>query len=107
MHEADEPDELVDLLDADVLAGEAGIHTALIDPGKPWQNGTSESFNGKFRAECLSLDWFRSRPEAAVVIEAWRRHYNAVRPHSSLDYLTPHEFKQQHPPSPNRAVLQE
>jgi putative transposase len=87
--------------------GEAGIHTALIDPGKPWQNGTSESFNGKFRDECLSLEWFRSRAEAAVVIEAWRRHYNAERPHSSLNYLTPHEFKQQHPPSPNRAVLQE
>jgi putative transposase len=39
-----------------------GIATALIDPGKPWQNGTEESFNGKFRDECLSLEWFRSRP---------------------------------------------
>jgi len=51
-----------------------------------------ESFNGKFRDECLSLEWFRSRAEAKVIIEAWRRHYNAVRPHSSLDYLTPNEF---------------
>jgi putative transposase len=72
---------------------DAGIHTALIDPGKPWQNGTNESFNGKFRDECLSLEWFRSRDEARVVIEQWRRHYNLVRPHSRLKYLTPTEFK--------------
>jgi len=69
-----------------------GIGTALIEPGKPWQNGVAESFIGKFRDECLSLEWFRSRAEAKVIIEAWRRHYNAVRPHSSLDYLTPNEF---------------
>jgi putative transposase len=81
--------------------------TALIDPGKPWQNANNESFNGRFRDECLSLEWFRSRAEAKVVIETWRCHYNAVRPHSGLDYLTPHEFKQQHPTNPNRAVLQE
>lgn len=72
---------------------EAGINTAHIDPGKPWQNGTDESFNGKFRDECLSMEWFRSREEAKVIIEVWRRHYNAVRPHSSLDYRTPNEFK--------------
>jgi putative transposase len=69
-----------------------GIETALIDPGKPWQNGATESFNGKFRDECLSLEWFRSRAEAKVVIETWRRHYNEVRPHSSLGYLTPAAF---------------
>ena len=69
-----------------------GIGTALIDPGKPWKNGATESFNGKFRDECLSLEWFRSRADAKVVIEVWRRHYNAVRPHSSLGYLTPAEF---------------
>jgi putative transposase len=68
------------------------IGMALIEPGKPWQNGVTESFNGKFRDECLSLEWFRSRAEAKVIIEAWRRHYNEVRPHSSLDYLTPNEF---------------
>jgi len=50
----------------------SGIGTALIDPGKPWQNGTNESFNGRFRDECLSVEWFRSRAEAAVVIEIWR-----------------------------------
>ena len=53
-----------------------GIATALIDPGKPWQNGATESFNGKFRDECLSLEWFRSRTEAKVLIEAWRQHFN-------------------------------
>jgi hypothetical protein len=47
-----------------------GIGTALIEPGEPWQNGVTESFNGKFRDECLSLEWFRSRAEAKVIIEA-------------------------------------
>ena len=69
-----------------------GIETALIDPGKPWQNGATESFNGKFRDECLSLEWFRSRAEAKAVIETWRRHFNDVRPHSSLGYMTPAAF---------------
>jgi putative transposase len=72
------------------------IETALIDPGKPWQNGTDESFNGRLRDECLSLEWFRSRREAKVIIETWRQHYNVVRPHSSLDYLTPIEFSAHH-----------
>lgn len=72
-----------------------GIETAYIAPGKPSQNGTNESFNGKFRDECLSMEWFRSRAEAKVIIEAWRRHYNQVRPHSSLGNLTPAEFARQ------------
>jgi len=72
---------------------DAAIETALIDPGKPWQNATDESFNGKFRDEFLTLHWFRHRAEARVAIEEWRRHYNEVRPHSSLGYLTPAEFK--------------
>jgi putative transposase len=72
----------------------AQIETALIDdPWKPWQNGADESFNGKLRDEYLSLQWFRDRVEAQVGIEQWRRHYNEVRPHSSLGYLTPMEFK--------------
>jgi len=73
--------------------GDAGIDTAFIDRGKPWQNGTNESFNDKFRDECLSLEWFRCRAEAAAAIEVWRRHYNEVRPHSSLGGLTPSEFR--------------
>jgi len=74
------------------LANEAKIETALIDPGKPWQNGANESFNGKFRDECLGMQWFQNRTDARVLIEAWRREYNSVRPHSSLDNLTPAEF---------------
>lgn len=66
-----------------------GIESALIEPGKPWQNGTCESFNGKFRDECLSVEWFRSREEARVLIEQWRRHYNEDRPHQGLGNLTP------------------
>ena len=81
-----------------------GIETALIDPGKPWQNGVGESFNGKFRDECLSLEWFRSRAEAKVVIETWRRHYNAARPHSSLSYLTPAAFAAQATPALRKAT---
>jgi putative transposase len=69
------------------------IETAYSAPGKPWQNGTGESFNGRLREECLNLEWFRNRTEARVVIERWRRHYNSVRPHSSLNDLTPKEFK--------------
>jgi hypothetical protein len=81
-----------------------GIGTALIEPGKPWQNGVTESFNGKFRDECLSLEWFRSRAEAKIIMEAWRRHYQ-VRPHSSLDYLTPEEFAARVPrPAPSNAT---
>jgi len=72
---------------------DAQIETALIDPGKPWQNATDESFNGRLRDEYRSLNWFRNRVDARVGIEQWRRHYNEVRPHSSLGYLTPLEFK--------------
>ena len=74
-------------------ASQSGIDIAFIEPGKPWQNGLNESFNGKFRDECLSAEWFRNRLEAKVVIEDWRQHYNAIRPHSSLNYCTPIEFK--------------
>lgn len=59
-------------------ATKESLQIALIDPGKPWQNGTNESFNGKFRDECLSMEWFRNRLEAKVVIEDWRLHYNDV-----------------------------
>lgn len=84
---------------------DAKIGSALNDPGKPWQNGTDESFNGRLRDECLNLEWFRSRTEARVVIEAWRQHYNLVRPHSSLGYLTPAEFVHNLHSFNQRAVL--
>jgi len=83
------------------------IETAAIDPGKPWQNGTNESFNDKFRGECLSIEWFRSRAEAKVLIETWRRHYNEVRPYSSLGNLTPREFIHKSANEPKTAILQE
>lgn len=69
-----------------------GITMALIDPGKPWQNGLDESLNGNFRDECLGPEWFRTRAEVKIIIELWRQHYNHVRPHHSLDCLTPYEF---------------
>jgi putative transposase len=68
------------------------IDTALIDPGKPWQNGSNESFNGKFRDECLSMQWFKNRVDAKILIEDWRQAFNTVRPHSSLSYQTPAAF---------------
>src|SRR5690606_927828 len=73
---------------------EANIDTAHIDPGKPWQNGSNESFNGKFRDECLSMQWFKNRIDAKILIEQFRREYNEIRPHSSLGQLTPLQFKQ-------------
>lgn len=74
-----------------------GIETALIDRGKPWQNGTNESFNGKFRDEWLAMEWFRNRIEAKVVSEDWRQYYNQIRPHSSLDDETPEAFSKKVP----------
>jgi putative transposase len=63
-----------------------------IDPGKPMQNGYIESFNGKLRAECLDQHWFRNLSEAKDIIEDWRLEYNNIRPHMSLDNLTPAEY---------------
>jgi putative transposase len=73
---------------------QANIDTAQVDPGKPWQNGNKESFSEKFRDERLSMEWFRNRIDARVVIEQFRRQYNQIRPHSSLGNLTPEQFKQ-------------
>jgi putative transposase len=75
---------------------ESKIETVHIAPGKPWQNGTDESFNGRFRDECLNMEWFRTRAEATVLIETWRKHYNEVRQHSSLGDLTPAEHRTKH-----------
>src|SRR6202167_4343076 len=72
---------------------QSNINTACIDPGKPWQNGSNESFNGKFRDECLSMQWFKNRIDAKILIEEFRRQFHEVRPHSSLEQLTPAEFK--------------
>ena len=64
-----------------------------IQPGKPMQNGHIESFNGRFRDECLNASWFTSMADARHRIELWRRDYNKARPHSSSGYLTPLEFR--------------
>jgi len=63
--------------------------------------------HGKLRDECLNEQWFETLQQARSTIAVWRRDYNEVRPHSSLQYLTPHEFKRQHHASSNRAVLQQ
>lgn len=75
-------------------AEERGVKLHFIDPGRPMQNAYIESFNGKFRDECLNQHWFRNLSEAVRMIEEWRKDYNLVRPHSSLGYLTPDTFRQ-------------
>ncbi len=63
-----------------------------IQPGKPMENAICESFNGRFRDECLNEHWFIDIEHARDVIEDWRRDYNDIRPHGSLGLLTPTEF---------------
>lgn len=75
----------------DQWAYESGVLLDIIEPGKPQQNGYVESFNGKFRDECLNEHWFSDIAEAQQIIEEWRVDYNEQRPHSSLDYLAPAE----------------
>lgn len=70
-----------------------GIKRLFSEPGKPWQNGYIESFNGKLRDELLSRTCFYSLREAKTEIEIWRRAYNTERPHSALGYMTPAEFR--------------
>lgn len=79
----------------DAWAFEKGIKLDYIRPGKPVENAYIESFNGKFRDECLNEHWFVTLREAQVRIEAWREDYNCHRPHSSLGDLTPEQFAAQ------------
>jgi len=72
---------------------EKGVEVLYIEPGSPWQNGFIESFNGKFRDECLNQEIFLSKAEAQVVVDWWRQVYNWQRPHSSLGGKTPMEAK--------------
>ena len=69
--------------------GKVGVKTLYIEPGSPWENGYIESFNGKLRDELLNGELFYTLTEAKVLIERWRREYNAVRPHSALGYRPP------------------
>jgi len=77
-------------LDAWAYSQKVGLE--FIRPGKPMENGYIESFNGKFRDECLNSHWFMSMENARQLIEGWRVDYNEARPHSSLGHLTPADF---------------
>lgn len=68
---------------------ELKVRTAYIEPGSPWENGFNERFNGSLRDECLNGELFYTLREAQVIVEAWRKEYNHIRPHSSLNYRPP------------------
>jgi len=87
----------------DAWAGQHGVQLHFIQPGKPVQNAFIESFNGKFRDECLNEHWFLTLQEAQVVIEAWRREYNEERTHSTIGDVTPMEFINNHQDRPHAA----
>ena len=78
----------------DQWAYKSSVKLHFIQPGKPVQNAFVESFNGKFRDECLNQSWFVSLADAGRAIGTWRLDYNRVRPHSSLGNLTPEEYAQ-------------
>ena len=71
----------------------AGIATRFIEPASPWQNGVNESFNGRFRDECLNRELLASVLEAQCIARTFRDDYNTSRPHSSIDYRTPAEYR--------------
>ncbi|HDR9487931.1 TPA: IS3 family transposase [Burkholderia aenigmatica] len=73
-----------------------GIRHILIEPGRPMQNGYIESFNGKFRDECLNEHWFQTLAQARAAIAMWRQDFNEVRPHSSLGRMPPARFAELH-----------
>ena len=75
----------------DQWASQHGVRLHFIEEGKPTQNAVMESFNGRFRDECLNSHWFTSLADARQIIEAWRMDYTSERPHSSLGYATPNE----------------
>lgn len=76
----------------DAWAYSKGVKLHFIRPGKPNENAYCESFNGKLRGECLEAHWFTDLADARMKIEAWREIYNGVRPHSSLDGMSPFEY---------------
>jgi putative transposase len=73
-----------------------GVRHILIQPGRPMQNGYIESFNGKFRDECLNEQWFETLHQAKTATAAWRQDYNEVRPHSSVGRIPPARFAELH-----------
>jgi hypothetical protein len=81
-----------------------GVKTLFIEPGSPWENGYNESFNGKLRDELLNGEIFYTLAEAKALIENWRQHYNAIRPHSSPGYR-PRRRRQSCPRPSNHHTL--
>ena len=84
-----------------------GVRTSFIEPGSPWENGNIESFNARLRDELLNGDIFNTLKDARVLFEDWRRHYNTVRPHGSLDTgrrLPRRSFRQAGRPAPLRSA---
>ena len=83
-----------------------GVKTLYITPGSPWENGYCESFNGSMRDELLNGENFYTLAEARILIEAWRGHYNTVRPHSSLGYrpVAPETATAPWPPSDSASL---
>jgi putative transposase len=77
----------------DRWAAACGVQLRFIDPGKPIQNAIVESFQGRLRDECLNEHWFLSLADARQIVEGWRVDYNRSRPHSTLGYQTPEEFR--------------
>ncbi len=91
----------------DRWAYENGVELDFSRPGKPTDNAKIESFNGRLREECLNAHWFLSLDDAKCKIEAWRRYYNEVRPHTALDWLAPAEFARRCGLQPATAVSKE
>jgi len=79
----------------------SGVKTLYIEPGSPWENGYSESFNSRFRDELLNRELFTNLTEAQVLVEAYRVEHNHARPHSALGYRTPAEFAAEQVPGPS------
>lgn len=91
----------------DEWAHRRGVHLDFIRPGKPTDNPYIESFHDKFRDECLNDNYFLDLREARELIEDWRNEYNTVRPHESLDQLTPHEFMAKYQQQNNNQIPQD
>jgi len=90
--------------DLDRWAYENKVTLDFSRPGKPTDNPFIESFNGSFRDECLNMNWFLSLEDAEEKIEAWREEYNAFRPHSSLNNLTPNQVVEMHKKNPRSSI---
>jgi putative transposase len=91
----------------DEWAYRKGVKLEFSRPGKPTDNAYIESFNGRFRQECLDQHWFETLEEARRTIERWRKEYNEARPHSALGNETPEAFKEnwQQTRGPNEAAF--